>query len=139
MLEIGSSLREARNRQRLALAEVEAATMIRIRYLEALEQERFELLPAGPYRRSFLREYAEFLGLDGDLIADEYELRVAPSEPDPTSPPPRPSVELVRRLAELPLTRLGAAAAAALLIGVGVWQLGGTGTTRPTPPPATQA
>ena len=137
MFEIGSSLREAHNRQGLELAEVEA-TMIRIRYLEALEQERFELLPAGPYRRSFLREYAEFLGLDGDLFADEYELRLAPPEPEPPSPPTRPSIELVRRLAEPPLPRLGAATAAAVLVGVAVWQLGGTGTTRPTPPSVTQ-
>ena len=45
MLEIGSSLREARGRQGLELAEVEAATLIRGRYLEALEHEQFELLP----------------------------------------------------------------------------------------------
>jgi Helix-turn-helix domain len=56
MLEIGSSLREARERRGLELAKVEAATRIRARYLEALESERFELLPEGPYRRSFLRE-----------------------------------------------------------------------------------
>src|SRR5436190_23378965 len=88
MFEIGSSLREARNRQGLELAEVEA-TMIRIRYLEALEQERFHLLPAGPYRRSFLREYAEFLGLDGDIYASEYDLRFAPAEPELPRLPPR--------------------------------------------------
>lgn len=142
MLEIGRSLREARSRRGLELAEVEAVTMIRVRYLEALEQERFELLPAGPYRRSFLREYAEFLGLDGDVFAGEYELRVAPPEPEPPGPPPRPSVELVRRLGELPLAQVAAvAAAAAVLVGVAVWQLGGsggTGTVRSTPPRATQ-
>src|SRR5436190_23784103 len=91
MFEIGSSLREARNRQGLELAEVEA-TRIRGRYLEALEQERFELLPAGPYPRSFLREYADFLGLDGDIYANEYDLRFAPAEPELPSPTPRRGV-----------------------------------------------
>ena len=87
MLEIGSSLREARSLRGLALADVEAATMIRARYLEALEQERFDVLPAGAYRRSLLREYVSFLGLDADVYASEYELRFEP--PEPQHPQPR--------------------------------------------------
>ncbi len=141
MLEIGSSLREARSRRGLELAEVAAATMIRVRYLDALEQERFELLPAGPYPRSFLREYAEFLGLDGDIFASEYDLRFAPLEAEPPSPPSQPGIAVTRWLGELPLTRVGALAAVAVLAGVAVWQLGrsaGTGTVRPTRPRATQ-
>src|ERR1700747_1747766 len=67
MLEIGSSLREARRLRKVELVEVERATRIRVQQLEALEQERFENLPPDPYRRSFLREYADFLGLDADL------------------------------------------------------------------------
>ena len=83
MFEIGSSLREARGRRRLDLDEVAEATMIRVRYLEALENERFYLLPKGPYRRSFLREYADFLGLDGEAFAAEYDLRFVEPEPAP--------------------------------------------------------
>ena len=140
MLEIGRSLRETRSRLGLELAEVEASTMIRVRYLDALEQERFELLPAGPYPRSFLREYAEFLGLDGDIYVAEYELRVAP--PEPPSPPPPPHGELVRRLGDLSPTRVGVAVGAVLIAGVVVWQLAGsgsTGTPKPPPPRATPA
>ena len=80
MLEIGSSLREARSQQGLGYGDVEAAILIRARYLEAIENERFELLPVGAYRRSFVREYAEFLGLDGEVYAAEYELRCGPTE-----------------------------------------------------------
>src|SRR5262249_62362470 len=87
VLEVGNSLREARRRRGVALSGAEAATMIRSRYLDALEHERFELLPDGPYARSFLREYAEFLGLDGDILAAEYDLRFAPEEPPPEPPP----------------------------------------------------
>jgi len=140
MLEIGSSLREARRRRGLELAEVEAATLIRGGYLDALEQEQFELLPVGSYRRSFLREYAEFLGLDGDTYADEYDLRLAALEPEPPSPPRRPGVGVVRLLDGLPLTRTVAIAAAVALVGVAVWQLGGSGGTGivKTTRPATQ-
>jgi transcriptional regulator with XRE-family HTH domain len=82
VLEIGSSLREARSRRGLELADVEAATMIRSRYLLALENERFEALPPGSYRQIFLREYADFLGLDGAVYAEDYEFRVAPPIPE---------------------------------------------------------
>jgi len=75
MIEIGRTLQETRRQQKLELCEVEKATRIRVRQLEALEHEEFDLLPPGPYRRSFLREYAEFLGLDGDHYADEFDRR----------------------------------------------------------------
>jgi Helix-turn-helix domain len=67
MFEIGSSLREARERQHLDFGEVERMTKIRGKYLRALEDERFELLPAQTYVKGFLRTYAEVLGLDGQL------------------------------------------------------------------------
>jgi cytoskeleton protein RodZ len=129
MLEIGSSLREARRRRGLGLAEVESATLIRRRYLEALEQEQFELLPTGSYRRSFLREYAEFLGLDGDTYTGEYDLRLASLEPEPPSAPPRLGSGLVRLLSELRVGRALALAAAVVVVGIAVWQLGGSGGT----------
>ncbi len=141
MFEIGSSLRESRARQGLELEEIAAATMIRVRYLEALEQEHFELLPAGAYRASFLREYAEFLGLDGDLYVAEYELRVAPPEPAPPAPQPR----FADLFDQLPFRRVAAVFAACVVVGVAVWQLGGSGgtkiaapTTQPRAPIQTQ-
>jgi cytoskeleton protein RodZ len=100
MLEIGSSLREARRRQGVELDQVAAATMIRVRYLEAIENERFELLPDGPYRRSFLREYAEYVGLDGDVYAAEYDLRIAEPEPAEPRPPSRDSFSVAKLLGE---------------------------------------
>src|SRR5919197_705017 len=67
MFEIGSTLREARTRQELELGDAERATRIRARYLGALEEERFDQLPAEAYAKAFLRTYADFLGLDGEL------------------------------------------------------------------------
>lgn len=75
MFEIGSSLREARVRKGLEIADVERATRIRGKYLRALESETFDALPSQAYTRGFLRSYAEFLDLDGRLFVDEYTSR----------------------------------------------------------------
>jgi cytoskeleton protein RodZ len=70
VFEIGSSLREARIRQGIDFPALEQGTKIRAKYLRALEDERFELLPAHTYVKGFLRSYADFLGLDGNLYVD---------------------------------------------------------------------
>ena len=75
MFEIGNSLREARLRQQLDFPELEHETKIRAKYLRALEDERFELLPSHTYIKGFLRSYADSLGLDGQLYVDEYNSR----------------------------------------------------------------
>ncbi len=75
MFEIGSTLRQARERRRLGLDQVEAETKIRARYLRALEDEQFDLLPGPAYIKGFLRTYAEYLDLDGTLFVDEYNSR----------------------------------------------------------------
>jgi len=75
MPEIGASLREARMRQRIDISEVEQETKIRAKYLRALENEEWDLLPGPTYVKSFLRTYAESLGLDGRLLVEEYKLR----------------------------------------------------------------
>jgi cytoskeleton protein RodZ len=80
VFEIGNSLREARVRQQLELSEVELATKIRARYLRALEEENFEALPAQTYVKGFLRTYADYLGLDGQLYVDEFNSRYGEGE-----------------------------------------------------------
>jgi len=75
LFEIGNSLREARARRQIPLGQAEGATKIRGKYLRALEEERFDLLPAETYVKGFLRTYADYLGLDGQLYVDEYNSR----------------------------------------------------------------
>src|SRR5437868_11049274 len=75
MFEIGTSLREARLRKQVDIVQAEQGTKIRAKYLRALEDEQFELLPAQTYVKGFLRSYAEYLGLDGQLYVDEYNSR----------------------------------------------------------------
>jgi helix-turn-helix protein len=86
VFEIGNSLREARVRQQLELTEVELATKIRSRYLRALEEEAFEALPAQTYVKGFLRTYADYLGLDGQLYVDEYNSRYGIDGEEPREP-----------------------------------------------------
>src|SRR4051812_19990247 len=75
MPEIGATLREARMRARIDISEIESETKIRAKYLRALENEEWGLLPGPAYVRSFLRTYAEALGLDAKLLLEEYKLR----------------------------------------------------------------
>jgi cytoskeleton protein RodZ len=81
MPEIGSTLREARMRARIDISEVEQATKIRAKYLRAIENEEWNLLPGSTFIKSFLREYADYLGLDSRALVEEYKLRYdRPSE-----------------------------------------------------------
>jgi len=75
MFEIGTTLREARLRRQLDLVEAEQDTKIRSKYLAALENEEFDLLPGTVYARGFLRTYARYLGLNAQLYIDEYNER----------------------------------------------------------------
>jgi cytoskeleton protein RodZ len=75
MPEIGETLREARMRRRIDMSEVEAATKIRAKYLRALESEEWQLLPGPTFVKTFLRTYADYLGLDSRLIVEEYKQR----------------------------------------------------------------
>ena len=80
---IGDTLREARMRQGLDIADVEAKTKIRAKYLRALENEEFSMLPGATFVRTFMRTYAEQLGLDPHRLLDEYrELHEPRDEPD---------------------------------------------------------
>ena len=75
MPEIGETLRETRMRRRIDMTEVETATKIRAKYLRALENEEWDLLPGPTFVKTFLRTYADYLGLDSRLLVEEYRQR----------------------------------------------------------------
>jgi cytoskeleton protein RodZ len=120
VFEIGTSLREARLRQQLEFPEIEQATKIRGKYLRALEDEQFDVLPAQTYVKGFLRSYAEYLGLDGQLYVDEYNSRFvvgeeeSPARPRRSAAPPSRNVHILSRV--VLLTLLGIALMTALVI-----------------------
>lgn len=75
MADIGTTLREARMRSRIDIGEVEAGTKIRAKYLRALENEEWDLLPGPVYVKSFLRTYGDYLGLDSRMLVEEFKRR----------------------------------------------------------------
>jgi helix-turn-helix protein len=75
MAEIGSTLRETRIRKKIDITTVEAATKIRAKYLRAIENEEWGVLPGPTYVKTFLRTYAQYLGLDAHMLVDEYAAR----------------------------------------------------------------
>ena len=131
---IGATLREARNRRKVGLSEAEDATKIRLRYLRAMENEEWDVLPGGPYTRSFVRTYASFLGLDGERLADEYR-RGAEGAPAPrTEPvvaPPRPQ-RRGTRLSTRAWTAIVTACLVVALVAIGL-SSGGGNAVAPTP------
>lgn len=88
---IGTLLRETRETKGVSIEAVEESTSIRRLYLEAIEKEDYDKLPGRVYARGFVRNYADFLGLDGDEIAarfkEEYE-QTPEEEPENVEPAP---------------------------------------------------
>jgi cytoskeletal protein RodZ len=86
MPEIGTTLHDARNRRKIDLMQVETDTKIRTKYLRALENEEWDLLPGPTYVKTFLRTYAEYLGLDAKLLVEEYKQRYERPTPQELTP-----------------------------------------------------
>ena len=137
MFAIGDSLREARNRRGLSAADVQKGIRIRERYLTALEEEHWDMLPGEAYTKGFLRTYAEFLGLNGNLYIDEYNARIAhrdeepPLVPESLAAPHRARNGVLRAL-------VGILVLGALVAAVVAWRVGGS-TKAPTPAHASSA
>jgi len=92
-LSFGTWLRRQRELREISLREIADVTKISIRYLEALEQDRFDVLPAPVFAKGFLREYARYVGLDPDEVVNSYltaQDEVEPAdEPEPRRNPRR--------------------------------------------------
>ena len=125
MFEIGNSLREARLRQGLEIPRIEADTKIRGKYLRALEEEQFDVLPGDTYVKGFLRTYADYLGLDGQLYLDEFNSRFAAAEEIPFAQSATPRKRRRRRVeSNLVVVALAAIVAVTVLVVVGLSGLG---------------
>jgi cytoskeleton protein RodZ len=121
MFEIGPALKEARERRGLAFGDVEADTAIRTRYIRALEEEQFHVLPGATYTKGFLRAYAEYLGLDGQLFIDEFnsrhhDARTPQEQPIASHPRSRPHQRRQRRESNLVMIVLAAIVAVSALV-----------------------
>lgn len=132
---IGSTLRDARNRRKVELSEAESATKIRMRYLRAMENEQWDVLPGGAYSRAFIRTYASYLGLDGERLADDYRRQAEPGQAERA-----PRVQATGSVEQSRSSRRGLGIALALgvllvglLVGIG---LAGDGEDTPAPEPS---
>lgn len=84
MFEIGNTLREARVRRNLTLQQVEEHTKIRVKYIQAMENEDWDVMPGVTYVKGFLRTYSAYLGLDPEVIIGEFRSRaMVPSAEHP--------------------------------------------------------
>jgi cytoskeleton protein RodZ len=133
MADIGATLREARMRARIDITEVESRTKIRAKYLRAMENEEWDLLPGEVYVKSFLRTYGEFLDLDTRQLVDDYKRRYErPTDHElrPIAPPGR------ERAPRGPLIPPWAVIAAVLVVVVVALYFVGTSTNKDktTPP-----
>lgn len=91
MSSIGETLRRERQRQNLDLEQISRELRISHRFLEAIEEERFDRLPAGVFVKSFVRQYAGLLGLDPEEFAGQVQRSIEPpqssTEAKPSVPP----------------------------------------------------
>jgi cytoskeleton protein RodZ len=119
-LPIGETLRQTRTRERIDIRTVEADTKVRAKYLRALENEDWDLLPGPAYARGFLRTYAQYLGLDADALVDEYRRAVETSlGPDAPQIFAEPVLEHRRRPGEEPRSPWASRIAVIAALGVG--------------------
>ena len=137
MFEIGGSLREARVKRNLTPADVQKAIRIRDRYLQALEEERWELLPGDAYVKGFLRTYADYLGLDGNLYVEEYNSRFA--HPDEPHLVPERFARSSSRFGGVGFLRplVVVAVIVAIVAGLAAWQLSSSSGGNEGAPPTT--
>jgi cytoskeleton protein RodZ len=135
---IGPTLREARNRRKLDLLEIEAAIKIRARYLQAMENEEWDALPGGAYTRGFIRTYASYLGLDGDRLADDYRRATGPpgGERVPKRVEPVPAARRRHRPRVSSRVVIAAVCLALVAVVVGIALAGGGGSSSTTSPTA---
>jgi cytoskeletal protein RodZ len=120
MSELGQWLRETREGKRLSLEQVEEATRIRRRFLQALEEGTHAALPTPMHVRGFVRNYAQYLGLDVTEVLALYD-----SETREEEEPPEPGLFHPADITLSPTTWLRLDQVFAVLIVVAIILVGG--------------
>jgi cytoskeletal protein RodZ len=128
----GENLRRERDLRGVSLREIADATKISVRFLQALEEDRLDVLPGGLFPRAFVRQYAVFLGLDPDKAVGDFV--AAHSEP----PPERRVAPAPARWPRVSLGNVFLAAVAVLAVAL-TFRRGSEKRARPEPTPTTVA
>ncbi|MCB1007973.1 MAG: helix-turn-helix domain-containing protein [Acidobacteria bacterium] len=114
---LGAWLRSQREARGVSLRDIADSSKISLRYLEALESDRMDVLPAPVFAKGFLREYARVVGLDPDEAVNLYLLARSESEPEPSLEEP---VATTRRSAAPSTLGYGLLLALAVVLFVGL-------------------
>ncbi|AFG36757.1 helix-turn-helix domain-containing protein [Spirochaeta africana] len=125
MESIGEKLIKARELKGYSLEQVARDTHISQRYIQALEQEAFELFPGETYLLGFIRKYADFLGMDPQEMVNLYKNQQLQEQPAPIQELLHPTPRVTGRMVGIAAGVLGVGAVA-LVIGLfasGIWQL----------------
>ena len=85
MTELGNRLKEAREEKGMSLDDLQAATKIQKRYLTALEEGNYDIIPGKFYVRAFIKQYAEAVGLDSEHLFEEFKKDIPNSYNDEVS------------------------------------------------------
>ncbi len=80
MTAIGETLRRERLRRNIDLETISGELKISSKFLEAIEDEKFDRLPGGVFAKSFVRQYAHLLGLDEEEMANEVQRQTQPAD-----------------------------------------------------------
>lgn len=87
MSELGQLLRKARLERKISLDDLQETTKIRKRYLEAIEDGNYKILPGSFYVRAFIKSYAEAVGIDPNEVLKLYKTDLPPVEAEPVTKP----------------------------------------------------
>src|SRR3954468_16699973 len=90
----GDWLRRQRELREISLRDIAERTKISLRYLEAMEADRFDLLPAPIFAKGFLREYARYVGLSPDDVVNHY---LSVNHPEELAPDPKEDTKVRSR------------------------------------------
>lgn len=112
----GTWLRRQREVREISLREIADSSKISLRYLEAFEQDRFDILPAGVFSRGFLREYAKYVGLDPDEVVNHFLGAKRALEPQEEEEEVEPQDRGTLRWVRILLLLVAAAVAVAALV-----------------------
>ena len=120
MSDLGQLLRKARTEKNISLDQLQETTKIRKRYLEAIEEGKYDILPGTFYVRAFIKQYSEAVGLEPDEVFRLYSHVIPSADPEPATEP----IRMARRNVVNPPERVGKWASALLMIAFPILIIG---------------
>jgi cytoskeleton protein RodZ len=132
MTNFGARFKQARESKGISLDQIATETRISTRFLSAIENEEFQLLPGGIFNRGFVRAFAEKVGLDPDQAVADYERMAEVRQPEQVAAPPQVAPPSKRRRSLYPIA-IGVLALVIVVFYVVTRESGNIAQTASTP------